>query len=149
MLGHVLNKDVNVGFYFHLCHVLIHTYTRIEVKTTITALCGIVWMEKSTVYIHLWLSLKDQWDVSLSILTILQFQKFSISTQTFKLRIRRRCSMALYTSTQDKDNEKQLRIGCAVIKRMKHLIEEIQMNEYNRITTEPSFSEGLCRVYQD
>jgi hypothetical protein len=54
----------------------------------------------------------------------------------------------LYTSksTQDEDNEKQLRIGRAVIKRMKRLIEETQMNEYNQITTEPSFAEGLFRV---
>jgi hypothetical protein len=54
----------------------------------------------------------------------------------------------LYTSksTQDKDSEKQLRIGLAVIKRMKCLIEETQLNEYNQITTEPSFAEGLCRV---
>jgi hypothetical protein len=54
----------------------------------------------------------------------------------------------LYTSksTQDEDNEKQLRIGRAVIKRMKRLIEETQMNEYNQITTEPSFAEGVFMV---
>ena len=54
----------------------------------------------------------------------------------------------LYTSksTQDEDSEKQLRVGRAVIKRMKRLLEENQMNESNQITTEPSFVEGLCRV---
>jgi hypothetical protein len=39
-------------------------------------------------------------------------------------------STALYTSksTQDEDSEKQLRIGRAVIKRMKRLLEENQTN---------------------
>jgi hypothetical protein len=54
----------------------------------------------------------------------------------------------IYTSksTQDKDSEKQLRIGCEVIKRMKRLIKETQTNECNQITTDPSYVEGLCRV---
>jgi len=54
----------------------------------------------------------------------------------------------LYTSksTQDEDSEKQLVVGRAVIKRMKRLLEEKQLNESNQITTDPSFVEGLCRV---
>ena len=55
----------------------------------------------------------------------------------------------LYTSksTQDEDGEKQLRIGRAVIKRIKRLIEETPIiNEPNGITYEPSFGEGLSRV---
>ena len=64
-LGHVLKKDVSVGFYFHSIHRLIHIYMRIEVTTTITTLYDIVWMEIYTIFIHLWLCSKDQWDVSL------------------------------------------------------------------------------------
>ena len=54
----------------------------------------------------------------------------------------------MYTSksTQDEDNEKQLRIGPAVIKRMKHLLEENQTNGCDQTTSEPSFGEGLSRV---
>jgi hypothetical protein len=59
----------------------------------------------------------------------------------------------LYTSksTQEEDSEKQLRIGRAVIKRMKRLFEESSSRESsndgcNQATLEPSFCEGLCRV---
>ncbi len=54
----------------------------------------------------------------------------------------------LYTSksTQDEDGEKQLRIGRAVIKRMKRLLEENQFNGCDQTTPEPSFGEGLSRV---
>ncbi len=54
----------------------------------------------------------------------------------------------LYTSksTQDEDSEKQLRIGCAVIKRMKRLLEENQTNGCDLASSEPSFGEGLSRV---
>jgi hypothetical protein len=93
--GSCLKKDVNVGFYFHSCHLLIHTYMRIEVTTTITTLHDIVWMEVSTMYIHLWLSSKDPWDVNTSILIMRQFLKFSIATQTFKLETHHTYSTAL------------------------------------------------------
>ena len=54
----------------------------------------------------------------------------------------------LYTckSTQDEDSENQMHIGRAVIKRMKRLIEETQMNEHSQYSSEPSFGEGLSRV---
>ena len=54
----------------------------------------------------------------------------------------------LYTckSTQVEDSENQVHIGRAVIKRMKRLIEETQMNEYSQISMETSFGEGLSRV---
>jgi len=55
----------------------------------------------------------------------------------------------LYTSksTQDEDCEKQLRIGRAVIKRIKRLMDNTPIiNEPNGSTSEPSFGEGLCRV---
>ncbi len=59
----------------------------------------------------------------------------------------------LYTSklTQEEDSERQLRIGHAVIKRMKMLLEESTSRETssdgcNQATLEPSFHEGLCRV---
>jgi hypothetical protein len=47
----------------------------------------------------------------------------------------------LYTSksTQDKDSKKQLRIGCAVIKRIKQVLLDSQEGE-------PSFGEGLGRI---
>jgi hypothetical protein len=54
----------------------------------------------------------------------------------------------LYTSksTQDEDSEKQLCFGCAVIKRMKRLLEENQTNGCDHASSEPSFGEGLSRV---
>jgi hypothetical protein len=62
------------------------------------------------------------------------------------------CS-TLYTSksTQVEDSEKQLQIGCAIIKRMKRLLEESSSRESsndgcNQATLEPSFCEGLCRL---
>jgi hypothetical protein len=53
----------------------------------------------------------------------------------------------LYTSksTQDEDSEKRLRIGCAVIKRIKRILDE-NSDECNKATSEPSFDEGLSRV---
>ncbi len=54
----------------------------------------------------------------------------------------------LYTSksTQDEDSEKQLRIGRAVIIRMKRLLEENQTNGCDQASSEPSFGEGLSKV---
>jgi hypothetical protein len=59
----------------------------------------------------------------------------------------------LYTSksTQAEDSEKQLRIGCDVIKRIKRLLEETISKESsndgcNQAKLKPSFCEGLCRV---
>jgi hypothetical protein len=59
----------------------------------------------------------------------------------------------LYTnkSTKEEDSEKQLRIGCAVIKRIKRLLEQTSSGESsndgcNQATLEPSFHEELCRV---
>jgi hypothetical protein len=58
----------------------------------------------------------------------------------------------LYTSksTQEEDSERQLRIGHAIIKRMKRLFEKSSSRDSsddgcNQATLEPSFSEGLCR----
>ena len=64
--GSCLKKDVNVGFYLHSCHVLIHTNIHEDkVTASITALCNIVLTETSTLYIHLWLYSEDQWDFNL------------------------------------------------------------------------------------
>jgi hypothetical protein len=54
----------------------------------------------------------------------------------------------LYTSksTQDEDSKKQLRIECAVIRRIKHLLDENQTNGCDQTTSEPSFGVGLSRV---
>ncbi len=54
----------------------------------------------------------------------------------------------LYTSksTQDVDSEKQLRMGHAVIKRIKLLLDQNQTNGCDQTTSEPSFGEGLSRV---
>jgi hypothetical protein len=49
-------------------------------------------------------------------------------------------------STQDEDSRKQLRIGCAVIKRIKCLLDEHQISGCDQTTSEPSFREGLSRV---
>ena len=56
----------------------------------------------------------------------------------------------LYTckSTQEEDNEKQIRMGRAVIKRIKRVIEETPdtIRENSQERKEPSFVEGLGRV---
>jgi hypothetical protein len=54
----------------------------------------------------------------------------------------------LYTSksTQDENSKKQLRIGHAVIKRIKSLLDENQTNGCDQTTSEPSLGEGLSRV---
>jgi hypothetical protein len=49
-------------------------------------------------------------------------------------------------STQDEDSKKQLRIGRAVIKRVKRLLDENQTNGCDQTTSEPSFGEVLSRV---
>ncbi len=54
-------------------------------------------------------------------------------------------------STQEEDSEQQLRIGHAIIKRMKKLLEESSSTESsndacNQATLELNFCEGLCRV---
>ncbi len=53
--------------------------------------------------------------------------------------------------TQKEDSEKQLWIECAVIKRIKRLLEETSSRKSsndgcNQATLEPSFRKGLCRV---
>ncbi len=93
----VSKRAVSVGFLFHSCQLLLHTYMRIEVTTTIMKLCGFVWMDLSTVCIHLWLSQKDPWAVSSSMHTINQSEKFSISIQTSKVEMRCKFSTALCT----------------------------------------------------
>jgi hypothetical protein len=47
----------------------------------------------------------------------------------------------LYTSksTQNEDSKKQLRMGCAVIKTIKRLLDENQTNGCDKTTSEPSF----------
>ena len=56
----------------------------------------------------------------------------------------------LYTSksTQEEDNEKQIRMGRAVIKRIKRVLEETPdtISENPQEVKEPSFAEGLSRV---
>jgi hypothetical protein len=54
----------------------------------------------------------------------------------------------LYTSksTQDEDSKKQLHIGHAVMKRIKHLLDENQTNSCDQTTSEPSFEEGLSGI---
>ncbi len=59
----------------------------------------------------------------------------------------------MYTSksTLEEDSEKQLRIRCDVIKKIKKLLEETSSRESsndgcNQATLEPSFCKGLCRV---
>jgi hypothetical protein len=117
---------------------------RIEVTTTRMKLCGFVRMDQSSVCIHLWFSQKDPWSVSSSMHTINQSQKFSISIQTSKLEIRCEFLTALCTQANEhkmKIAKKQLRIGCAVIKRIKHLLGENQTNGCDQTTSEPSFGE--------
>ena len=56
----------------------------------------------------------------------------------------------MYTSksTQEEDNEKQIRMGRAVIKRIKRVLEETPdtISEDPQEGKEPSFAEGLSRV---
>ncbi len=48
-------------------------------------------------------------------------------------------------STQDEDSKWLLRIGRAVIKRIKRLLDENQTNGCDQTTSEPSFGEGLSK----
>jgi hypothetical protein len=57
-------------------------------------------------------------------------------------------------STQEEDSEKELRIGCAVIKRIKRLLEETSSRESsniecNQAMLEPSFCEEYVEFYLD
>jgi hypothetical protein len=59
----------------------------------------------------------------------------------------------LYTSksTQEEDGDKQLRIGCVVIKRIQRLFDDQGLRDTlkercNQVRSETSFQEGLCRV---
>jgi hypothetical protein len=102
------------------------------------------------VCIHLLFPQKDPWAVRSSMCTINKYQKFSFSIQTSKIGDALQVFYStLYTSksTQDEDSKKQLHIGRAVIKRIKHLLDENQTNGCDQTTSEPSFGEGpLSRV---
>ena len=108
---------------------------------------GFLWTELSRVCVHLWFSPKDPWVVSSlhnkPISKVFNFNnniQIGDASQVFY--------STLYTSksTQDENSEKQLRNGCAVIKRMKRLLEENQTNGCDQASSEPSFGEGLSRV---
>jgi hypothetical protein len=135
MLGHVSKKDVNVGFYFHSCHVLIHTYIHEDIGDS----------NNNSIMQH---CLDGNINIVYPFMVILKRPmgcQFVNSHNTaisevfyFNTNIQiGDSSQVLYStiytskSTQDKDSEKQLRIGRAVIKRMKRLIEETQTNECN------------------
>ncbi len=59
----VSKRAASVGFFFHSCQLLLHTFMRIEVTKTKIKLCGFVWMDQSTVCIHLWLSPNNPWAI--------------------------------------------------------------------------------------
>jgi hypothetical protein len=140
----VSKKAVSVGFFFHSCQLLLRTYMRIEVTTKRMKLFGFVWMDQSTVCIHLWFSQKDPWAASSSMHTINQSQRFSISTQTSELEMLGKFSTALCTQANQHKMKiaKNSHIGFAVIKRMMRLLEDNQTNGCDQTTSEPSFGEG-------
>ncbi len=88
-------KTVNAGFSFHSCLLIVHAFMRIKETRIKIKLCGIFWMDWSTLCIHLWSFQNDPWVVSSSIPTTKQSPRFSILTQTFKSEIRPRFSIAL------------------------------------------------------
>jgi hypothetical protein len=91
----VSRKTVNAGFSFRSCLLTVHAFTRIKETRIKIKLCDIFWMDQSTMCIHLWFFQKDPWVVSSSIPTINQSLRFSILTQTFKLEMHPRFSIAL------------------------------------------------------
>ncbi len=90
----VSRKTVNAGFSFHSCLLTLHAFTRIKVTRIKITLCGIFWMDWSTMYIHLWAFQKDPWFVSSSICTINQSLRFSILKPTFKSEMHPRFPIA-------------------------------------------------------
>jgi hypothetical protein len=57
----------------------------------------------------------------------------------------------LYTSKsmQEEDSKKQIKIGCAVIKRIKQVLQETSVDGNNQGGWDPSFGEGLSRVLSE
>jgi hypothetical protein len=96
IVHHVSRKTVNAGFSFHSCVLIVQAFMRIKETKVKIKLCGIFWMDWSTLCIHLWSFQNDPWVVSSSIPTTKQSPRFSILTQTFKSEIHPRFSIALY-----------------------------------------------------
>ena len=91
----VSRKTVNAGFSSHSCLLTVHAFMRIKERRIKIKRCGIFWMDQSTLCIHLWSFQNDPWVVSSSIPTTKQSPRFSILTQTFKLEMHPRFSIAL------------------------------------------------------
>ncbi len=121
---------------------------RIEVTTARMKLCSFVWMDQSSVCINLWLSPRYPWAVSSSMHTITNLRSFQFQYKHPNGDASQVFYRTLYTSksTQDEDSKKQLHIWCAVINRIKRLLDENQTNSCDQTTSEPSFGEGLSRV---
>jgi hypothetical protein len=91
----VSRKTVNAGFSFRSCLLTVHAFTRIKETRIKIKLCGIFWIDQSTMCTHLWSFQKDLWVVSLSMPTIIRSLRFSILTQIFKSEMHPRFSIAL------------------------------------------------------
>ena len=91
----VSRKTVNAAFSFCSCLLTVHAFTRVKETRIKIILCGIFWTDWSTMCIHLWSFQNDPWVVSSSMRTIKQSPRFSILTQTFKLEMHPRFSIAL------------------------------------------------------
>jgi hypothetical protein len=61
------------------------------------------------------------------------------------MHLRFSIALCISKSTQDEDSEKQIRIGCAVIKQIKRVLNDNQDQEQR----EPCFGEGLSRVLSE
>jgi hypothetical protein len=110
-------------------------------------------MDQQERYVPSWLYQEDPWVASTSIHIIHPSCMFNFNTNIQIGEVSQVFYSTLYTSksTQEEDSEKQLRIGRAIIKRLKRLLEEntpidLSNDECNQATLEPSFCKGLCRV---
>ena len=90
-------KIVNVDFYFLFSQMIVFTFTRTEETKIRTKLCFMLLMDQSTKFILLWYFQRDQWDASLSMLTVIQSQQFSILIPTYQLEMYHMISIPHFT----------------------------------------------------
>jgi hypothetical protein len=91
----VSRKTVNAGFSFGACLLTVHAFMRMKETRIKIKPCGIFWTDWLTMCIHSWSFQNNPWVVSSSMHAINQSLRFSILTQTFKLEMHPRFSIAL------------------------------------------------------
>jgi hypothetical protein len=137
----VSKRAARGGFFFHSCQLLLHTYMRIEVTTNNNetlwfCLNGSI----NSVYLFMVIPKRPMGSqfINAHNKPISEVLNFNTNIQIgYALQV---FYSTLYTSksTKDEDSTKQLHIGCAVIKRIKRLLDENQTNGCDETTSKPS-----------